>query len=108
MLHHLHLRKRKIKGLEPYPARSAGMRMLDAAVYIAGIIGPLMALPQVILVYVGQDATGLSPVSWFAWAILDIPWILYGFVHKERPIIIAYTLWLLINLSVGIGAIIYG
>ena len=94
--------------VEPYPARTFGKRFLDVAVYVAGILGPAMSLPQVILVYVGQDVAGISVISWFGWAILDIPFIIYGFAHKERPIVITYTLWMLINLSVAIGAIIYG
>jgi len=94
--------------VEPYPARTFGRRFLDVTVYAAGILGPVMSLPQVILVYVGQDVAGISVISWLGWAILDIPFIIYGFAHKERPIIITYTLWMLINLSVAIGAVIYG
>ena len=107
-MYHLHLRKRKMGAVEPYPARSFGKRALDFCVYAAGILGPVMSLPQVILVYVGQDVAGISVISWLGWAILDIPFIIYGFAHKERPIIITYTLWMLINLSVAIGAVIYG
>jgi len=105
---HLHLHKRMKRATEPYPAQSSLKGLLDTVVYAAGIIGPIMALPQVLLVYVGQDATGLSPITWFGWAVLDIPWIIYGLVHKERPIMITYTLWMVINLSVAIGAVIYG
>ena len=105
---HLHLRKRMAGNIEPYPARTFGRRFLDVTVYAAGILGPVMSLPQVILVYVGQDVAGISVISWLGWAILDIPFIIYGFAHKERPIIITYTLWMLINLSVAIGAVIYG
>jgi len=93
--------------VEPYPALSPWKRLLDTIVYAAGIIGPIIALPQVILVYVGQDVAGISVISWLGWAILDIPWIVYGFAHKERPIIITYTLWMVINLSVVTGVIIY-
>jgi len=94
--------------VEPYPAHTLGKRFLDVAVYIAGILGPIMSLPQVILVYVGQDVAGISVISWLGWAILDIPFIIYGFAHKERPIIVTYTLWMMINLSVAIGVIIFG
>ena len=106
-MHHLHLHKRMRTATEPYPASSKWKRILDALVYSAGIIGPVAAFPQLILIYAGQDASGVSAVSWFGWALLDIPWILYGFVHKERPIMITYTLWMLINFVVGIGAVIY-
>ena len=108
MSHHLHLRKRISRSLEPYPARTALKRLLDRAVYFVGVIGPLMTIPQIILIYVGQNASGVSPVSWLAWALLDIPWIIYGFVHNERPIILTYSLWFVCNVAVFVGALLYG
>jgi uncharacterized protein with PQ loop repeat len=81
--------------------------MLDAVVYVVGIVGPIMILPQIWLIYSTHNAAGVSAVSWFGWAVADIPWILYGLVHKERPIVIAYTLWCIGQLVVAIGAILY-
>lgn len=81
--------------------------MLDKAVYGAGIVGPIMTIPQIVLIYIGQDATGVSPLSWFTWGLLDIPWIIYGIAHRERPIILTYSLWLLCNGVVFVGAILY-
>lgn len=102
-MHHLHIRKR-----EPYPARTMGKRLLDDAVFAAGVIGPLSTIPQVLKIYLLQNATGVSAFSWGVWAILDLPWVLYGIVHKERPITITYIMWFLANTAVFIGAIIYG
>ena len=106
-MYHPHLRKRITKALEPYPARSVWKRVLDRVVFAAGIIGPVVTIPQLALIYVGHNAAGVSAVSWFGWAILDIPWILYGLVHKERPILVTYSLWLVINLAVAAGAVLY-
>jgi uncharacterized protein with PQ loop repeat len=106
--HHLHVRKRASGALEPYPARTYWKWLLDRAVYAAGVIGPVMSLPQVATIYIGRDASGISPISWLAWAILDIPWILYGIAHREPPIVIMYSLWLVSNLLVFAGALIYG
>lgn len=107
-LHHLHLRKRVSKSLEPYPARSPWKRLLDTVVFAAGVVGPIFSIPQIILIYSNKDATGVSPVTWFAWAALDIVWILYGLVHKEPPIVVTYTFWFVVNLIVAFGAILYG
>ena len=104
---HLHLRKRISRALEPYPARSRWKRLLDRAVYMAGIVGPIMTIPQIALIYIGRDAAGVSPISWLAWMLLDIPWILYGLAHKERPIVTTYSLWLFCNGLVFIGALLY-
>ena len=108
-LHHMHLRKRAHrKHLEPIPARSTWLRALDRIVLAAGVMGPLTTVPQILKIYILQDATGVSSTAWLLGALLDIPWIIYGFVHHERPIIVAYTMWLIMNSLVFIGAIIYG
>ncbi|OGG61340.1 hypothetical protein A3C21_03970 [Candidatus Kaiserbacteria bacterium RIFCSPHIGHO2_02_FULL_59_21] len=105
---HLHARKRMSKSLEPYPARTPWKRMLDRAVLGVGILGPIMSIPQIALIYISRDAAGVSPVSFLAWALFDIPWIVYGLVHREPPIVVTYTLWLAFNLLIFLGALIYG
>ena len=107
-MRHLHLRKRITKNLEPYPARTPWKRLLDRVVLAAGIVGPALSLPQIILIYSNKDATDISAVSWFGWAALNIVWILYGLVHKELPIAVTYSLWFIINLTVAFGAVLYG
>lgn len=106
--HHLHLRKRISKSLEPYPARSAWKRLLDRVVFAAGIVGPVLTLPQIVLIYTNHDASGISAMSWFGWAALNVVWILYGLVHKEPPIVMTYSFWFIANSTVAIGAVLYG
>src|SRR3989344_4926989 len=101
--HHVHLRKRISKGLEPYPARSAWKRLLDKVIYAVGIIGPVMSIPQIALIYTTKNAAGVEPISWLSWAAMNIPWILYGLVHKEPPIVITYSLWFFCNMLIFIG-----
>ena len=108
MHHHLHLRKRISKGLEPFPARTAWLRLLDRAIYAVGIVGPLATLPQIYKIYSTQDATGVAPLSWGIYALFDIPWIFYGLAHKEKPIVLTYSLWLFFNALVSAGAVVYG
>lgn len=107
-LFHLQRRKRADGGLEPYPARTFSKRVLDQVVIVVGIAGPLSALPQLLKIYLLHTATGVSALSWGLAALFDIPWIVYGAVHRERPIIVTYSLWLAINIAVLIGALIYG
>ena len=110
-LWHLPFRKRasdETGAMEPYPARQLRLIILDGIVLVVGILGPLSALPQVLKILVLQNATGVSVISWGLGALFDIPWILYGIVHKERPIVIAYTLWFFMNIAVTIGALMYG
>lgn len=106
-MHHRHIRKRS-KSLEPFPARTAGMRLLDAVVTAVGVLGPILTLPQTFKIYIGHDASGVSLITWGAYVAFSLPWILYGYMHRERPIVITYILWLIVDSSVFIGALIYG
>lgn len=103
-LHHYHTRRRA----EPYPARTLWLRVLDFVVYVAGVAGPLATIPQIIKIYSTQDATGVSLLSWSVFALFDIPWIIYAMVHRERPLVVCYSLWLVANAAVAVGAFLYG
>ncbi len=93
--------------MEPYPATSLWLRLLDHLIYVVGIIGPVMTLPQIYLIFSTHNASGVSAISWLAWALLDVPWIIYGLAHKQPPIALTYFLWFLGNFAVFIGALIY-
>ena len=103
------MRKRvSSRNLEPYPARSPGLRFLDTVVIAAGIIGPLSTIPQILKIYLLKNATGVSAFSWGMWALLDIPWIMYGIMHRDRAIRTTYFMWFLANGVVFVGALLYG
>ena len=106
--YHIHLRKRKAPSLEPFPARNFWFRLLDRLVLVVGVIGPLVTVPQILKIYVTHDASGISLVSWGMWALLDIPWILYGIAHREPPIVITYTLYCILNSIVVVEAVMLG
>jgi uncharacterized protein with PQ loop repeat len=105
--HHIHRRKRGAKNLEPYPSRNRRIWLLDKAAVAAGILGPLMTLPQIWQIFYFHNAAGVSVLSWTAFGLLDIPFILYGLVHKDKLILTTYILWCTANLTVAVGAIIY-
>lgn len=105
--HHQHLRRRLYKNLEPYPHPKFWTRLLDRLIFVVGFASPAFTLPQLYQIYVLHNAAGVSSLTWGAYAFFDIPWILYGLVHKEAPITFTYTLWLFANALVAIGALVF-
>lgn len=106
---HIHKRGRH-KGdrfKHSYPSEDKRIAFLDKLLVVVAVIGPLMTLPQIFKIYVNQNATGISVLSWAMYAFFNIPWILYGFVHKEKPIIISYVLGFTFNTIVVIGTFLY-
>ncbi len=110
--HHHSLRKRITnatnKSFKAYPHPNFWIRLLDRVTVAAGIIGPLMVLPQIVKIYSTHSAAGVSALSWLAFTLVDIPFIAYGIVHKDKPIISTYICWFIANAIVAVGAVLYG
>ena len=109
--HHLHIRKRYArlhKKLEPYPARTPWKRVLDKVMLTFGAFAPVVSIPQILLIYVGKDATGVSPLTFFLIMCFNVLWFFYGFAHREVPLMILYALWFVCNALIFVGALAYG
>ncbi len=106
-LHHYHIRKRIHQKHEVYPSPKKSIRFMDKAVYIVGIIGPLMTIPQLMKIWIEQNVSGISILSWGTYLFTALFWLVYGIIHKEKPLIFMYSLWVLVEIFVVIGIAIY-
>jgi uncharacterized protein with PQ loop repeat len=107
-LHHAHTRKRIHVNHEKYPHPHKWKRFMDKAIYVVGVFGPLMTIPQLAKIWVYKDATGVSAISWISYLFCAFFWLAYGLLHKEKPIIITYLLWIILESCIVVGAILYG
>lgn len=106
-VHHLHKRKRIHHKQEQYPHPHPFKRFLDHAIYVIGIVAPLIGGTQAYKIWSEQTAAGVS-LTMFAFNLFaNIFWLCYGIIHRERPIIIMYILWFLVNLSIVSGTLLY-
>lgn len=95
--HHLSVRKRISKKLEPFPHPDALKRYLDRLMLLVAIGGPVVLIPQVYQVLMLKDASDLSLVTWGMWQVFNFLWLTYGIVHKELPIIIANSCYIVLH-----------
>lgn len=79
----------------------------DKFIYFVSMLTPLMTIPQLIKIWVEKDISGVSIISWGAYLLLSFFWLIYGFVHKEKPIILTYILWILVESFIVIGIILH-
>ncbi|MBU1202312.1 MAG: hypothetical protein KJ583_03595 [Nanoarchaeota archaeon] len=106
-MHHLHRRQIIHQKHEEYPHPDKTKRIMDKLVYAASIFAPIMTLPQVMIIWIDKNAQGISVVSWIAYMLCALIWLMYGFLHKEKPIIIMNLLWIVLDLLVIIGVMVY-
>lgn len=106
--HHINLRQRVHQKLEPYPHPQRKYRLMDRFIFVIGVLGPLMTVPQIIVIWREKTAAGLSIISWLAFLIFNFCWMEYGFMHKDKPIILTNALLILANGLVVLGIFLYG
>lgn len=68
---------------------------------------PLLTLPQLLTVWKHRQVEGLSLTTWAGYSVMSLLWLIYGIIHKEKPIIITNILLLLIDAGIAVGIIIY-
>ncbi|HQT82971.1 MAG TPA: SemiSWEET family transporter [Candidatus Paceibacterota bacterium] len=105
--HHLRSRVIATSGREPFPARSAPKRLLDYVMYGVGVLAPLALLPQVIQIYTTKSAAGLSLSTWALLTFFNALWVLYGVVHRDKPIILTNILFTILNATIVVGVLLY-
>lgn len=87
--------------------KTAYIKFLDKTTFVAGVVGPFTVLPQVYIIFHSHSAAGVSLETWALIFLVTLPWVFYGIAHKEKSIIVSFTLWEVVNLLVVAGVLMY-
>jgi uncharacterized protein with PQ loop repeat len=68
----------------------------------------LMTIPQVLTIWISQQAAGVSILSWSAYLVSAILWFWFGMQKKDKNIYLPCVGWIVLDLAVIMGVIIYG
>ena len=91
-IHHIHKRKRIHQKLEEYPHKNKWVARFDKFLLVVAILNPMVTFPQISKIFRTKSAQGISTLTFALLAIFNIPWLIYGILHKAKPIIIAFSL----------------
>jgi uncharacterized protein with PQ loop repeat len=68
----------------------------------------LMTVPQVLTIWVGHQAAGVSVVSWSAYLFSAVLWFWYGLQKRDKNIYLPCVGWVGLDVAVIVGTVIYG
>jgi uncharacterized protein with PQ loop repeat len=68
----------------------------------------LMTVPQVLMIWVGRQAAGVSVWSWGAYLLSALLWLWYGLRKRDRNIYLPCIGWIALDAAVIVGAVVYG
>ena len=96
---------------DPIPAAAANARSETVLRRLLGgmsIFTLLMTVPQVLTIWVGQQAAGVSVFSWSAYLLSALLWFWFGIQKRDRNIYLPCVGWIALNSAVVAGAVVHG
>lgn len=88
-------------------SRTVEKRVLDRTIFIASLVGPMTAMPQIYQIFSTQTAAGVSIWSWIMGLGFGAIWITYALFYKIKPVLIQQCLWIMIDLIIITGIFMY-
>jgi len=67
-----------------------------------------MTVPQVLTIWLGRQAAGVSLLSWSAYLLSALVWFWYGWMKRDRNIYLPCIGWIVLDGAVVAGAIVFG
>jgi uncharacterized protein with PQ loop repeat len=68
----------------------------------------LMTIPQVLTIWVGHQAGGVSLLTWGTYFVSAILWLWFGIRKHDKNIYLPCIGWILLDSAVILGVVIYG
>jgi len=68
----------------------------------------VMTLPQVLTIWVGREAAGVSVLSWSAYLLSAMLWFWFGIMKRDKNIYLPCVGWVALDGAVIAGALLYG
>ena len=79
-----------------------------------GLLGSLsiftmvMTIPQVLTIWIGHQAAGVSLLSWSAYLISAVLWLWYGIMKRDRNIYLPCVGWIVLDGAIIVGVLVHG
>jgi uncharacterized protein with PQ loop repeat len=83
-------------------------RIIGTGIYVVAAIEPLGVVPQIYAIFSRHNASSVAILTWISFVVFDIAWLWYGWEANQKPLVIFSALFILLELLVVVGALIYG
>ena len=90
------------------PSAARTEMLVRRLAYIAGLVGPLTALPQAMSIWLSHQATGVSFWSAVGFTGVATIWLAYGILLRQGPIVLSSLLWVIFDLAIVSGVLRFG
>jgi len=82
-------------------------KRIEGFALTAGIVQPLITLPQIIAIYGSQSAKDVSLLTWVGYLIFGLIFLFYGIVFSLKPIWVGQIIWVTMQTITVVGILLY-
>lgn len=94
--------------MNPATAGTAADTLLRRLLAGMSVFTMLMTIPQVYTIWIRHQAAGVSVLSWSAYLLAALLWFVHGVRSGDRNIYLACVGWVVLDLLVVVGVLVYG
>ena len=99
--------------MPPNPSTPIGIhaiseRMIRRLMGSLSLFTLLMTIPQVLTIWISRTAAGVSVVSWSAYLLSAVFWLMYGIRKRDKNIYLPCLGWITLDSAVILGVLFYG
>jgi uncharacterized protein with PQ loop repeat len=81
---------------------------LERTLRVFSVLTMVMTVPQVLTIWFGHNAGGVSIISWGFYLLSACLWFVYGLQKRDKTIYIACIGWIVLDAAVVLGALVHG
>jgi uncharacterized protein with PQ loop repeat len=81
---------------------------LEKILRTLSLVTMVMTVPQVLAVWTGPSASGVSLLSWAAYLVSACLWFVYGLHKRDKTIYVACVGWVALDAAIIAGVIVRG
>lgn len=74
--------------------------IIDRVTLVFAVIIPFITIPQILQLWNNKSSANVSLITWIAFLINAVVWLVYGVIHKDKLIIINSALWIILEFAV--------
>ena len=92
----------------PAPQTPRSYKAMSRLLGSMSIFTMLMTIPQVLAIWIGHQAGGVSILSWSAYLLAAVLWFWHGVRTHDKNIYLACVGWIVLDVAVIVGVLVYG
>ena len=90
------------------PPHAPPVEGLEKLLRVFSVVTMFMTVPQVLSIWVGGQAGGVSLASWATYLLSACLWFVYGVQKRDKTIYLACIGWIVLDAAVVVGVIVHG